>query len=379
MTKARDLADTAGEVGGGDALGTVTGADLDLSTGNFFEMTTEDQTLSFSNAPAAYEFRIKLTGAGTIQSYSLSSASYDNVSFSVAAQDNYPYGLTFSPDGLKMFMLGITSDLIYQYTLTTAFDLTTAGYSGKSFNMATRDTIPTMIVFNADGTKMYSGGASTDRLYQFTLATAYDLSAVTYDNVSFSFASQAGLPRGVTFSNDGTKMFMGADGNSVFQYNLGSPFAINTASYSTTLDISAQDSNPKLVEFNADGTKMFILTDGGIVYQYTLTTAFILSTASYDGVSFSVAAQTGASSNATAAVFSTDGNKMFVMSSGSDAVYQYNTLGINTATITYPASVKFSGATLPTVPSIGEVDTLGFYTVDGGTTFYAYQLGDNHA
>jgi hypothetical protein len=41
MTKARDLADTAGEVSGGDTLGTVTGADLDLSTGNFFEVTTD--------------------------------------------------------------------------------------------------------------------------------------------------------------------------------------------------------------------------------------------------------------------------------------------------------------------------------------------------
>jgi hypothetical protein len=70
---------------------------------------------------------------------------------------------------------------------------------------------------------------------------------------------------------------------------------------------------------------------------------------------------------------------MYVSGPESDAVHQYTTGSFTTATITYPASVKFPGATPPAVPAIGGVDTLGVYTVDGGTTFYAYQLGDNHA
>jgi predicted outer membrane protein len=56
----------AADFGGGDALGTVTGADLDLSTGNFFEVTAANQTLTFSNPPDVHAFSIKVTGAALL-------------------------------------------------------------------------------------------------------------------------------------------------------------------------------------------------------------------------------------------------------------------------------------------------------------------------
>jgi len=56
--------------GGGDTLGTVSGNDLDLSTGTFFVVTAADQTLSFSNPPDVHSFKISVTGgAGTTINY----------------------------------------------------------------------------------------------------------------------------------------------------------------------------------------------------------------------------------------------------------------------------------------------------------------------
>ena len=47
-----------------------------------------------------------------------------------------------------------------------------------------------------------------------------------------------------------------------------------------------------------------------------------------------------------------------------------------TVTVTYPSSVIWSGGTTPTTPANGETDVYTFYTDDGGTTYYGFQVGD---
>jgi hypothetical protein len=44
------------------------------------------------------------------------------------------------------------------------------------------------------------------------------------------------------------------------------------------------------------------------------------------------------------------------------------------ATVTYFSGVDWAGGTAPTLTASG-VDVLGFYTIDGGTTWYAFVLG----
>jgi len=47
-------------------------------------------------------------------------------------------------------------------------------------------------------------------------------------------------------------------------------------------------------------------------------------------------------------------------------------------TVTWPASVKWPGATAPTLTSTnGKVDVFGFVTKDGGTTWYGFVGGQN--
>jgi len=56
-------------------------------------------------------------------------------SFSVAAQDTAPSDVAFSSDGTKMFVLGNDGDAVNEYTLTTAFDVSTASFV-DSFSVA---------------------------------------------------------------------------------------------------------------------------------------------------------------------------------------------------------------------------------------------------
>ena len=65
----------------------------------------------------------------------LANASYDNVSFSVAAKANFPAGLAFSADGATMFITGTGQVLTYpsviEYSLSTAWDITSASYDSR--------------------------------------------------------------------------------------------------------------------------------------------------------------------------------------------------------------------------------------------------------
>jgi len=265
------------------------------------------------------------TAAQITVSYDITNGSYDSVSFSVSTEDSSPSGIAFNTDGTKMYILGNANDSVFQYTLSTAFDLSTASYDSVSFSVATEDTSPRDIAFNTDGTKMYMVGNSNGSVYQYTLSTAFDLSTASYDSVSFSVATEDTDPLGIAFNTDGTKMYiLGNSNDSVFQYTLSTAFDLSTASYdSVSFSVATEDTTPLGIAFNTDGTKMYILGNSNdSVYQYTLSTAFDLSTASYDSVSFSVATE---DTIPQGIAFNIDGTKMYMVGVANDTVYQYTT------------------------------------------------------
>jgi len=253
----------------------------------------------------------------------MNALNYNNVSFSVSGQDSTPLGFAFNSDGSKMYMLGRINDSVHQYTLSTPDDLSTASYDNVSFSVAGQDTQPHDITFNSDGSKMYMVGYSNDSVFQYTLSTPFDLSTASYDNVSFSVAGQDATPYDIAFNNDGSKMYMvGSSNDSVFQYTLSTPFDLSTASYdNVSFSVAGQDAAPLGIAFNTTGSKMYMVGDSNdSVFQYTLSTPFDLSTASYNSVSFSVAGQ---DTQPVSIAFNNDGSKMYMVGDSNDSVFQY--------------------------------------------------------
>ncbi len=168
-------------------------------------------------------------GSANIHQYTLStpfqvnasSVSYDNVSFSVSNQELYPMNLVFNTDGTKMYVNGF-DNTIYEYALTTAFDVSSASFNNASFSGATEATGLYGFRFNQDGTKMYWISNQSDAVYQYSLATAFDVSTTSYDNVSYSILSEDRETLDLVFSNDGTKMYIsGSHSDTVYQYSTG--------------------------------------------------------------------------------------------------------------------------------------------------------------
>ena len=122
-----------------------------------------------------------------------------------------------------MFVVGSVSDTVYQYSLTNGFSMAAGNvtYDNLSFSIASQDTAPQDLTFNSDGTQMFVLGITSDAVYQYSLTNGFSLAAgnVTYDNLSFSVASQATTPKGLAFNSNGTKMFvLGSFSDAVHQY-----------------------------------------------------------------------------------------------------------------------------------------------------------------
>lgn len=364
------------EVGGPTkvTLGTVTNNDIDLATGNYFADTlAANTTYTISNAGGVQSFQLEVTGGDS--TYNIANANYDSVSFSVSSQVSTPRDVKFNGDGTKMYTVGNTSDSVFQYSLSTAFDLSTASYDSVSFSVASQDDSPFGILFNNDGTKLYMVGNTSDSVHQYSLSTAYNLSTASYDSVSFSFASQDATPLGIDFNNDGTKLYMVGNGNdAVYQYSLSTAYDISTLSYdSVSLSVSGQASFPIGLAVNGDGTALYVVGySSDSVYQYSMSSAYDLSTASYDSVSFNFATQ---DDKPTGFTFNNSGTKMYMIGETSDAVYQYSTA--TPATLTWPSSIEWAGGVAPSAPATGETDVFTLSTDDGGTSYVGVKTADN--
>lgn len=284
--------------------------------------------------------------------WDISTASYDSKSFSVNAQEGTPVGLAFKTDGTKFYVVGGVNDTVYQYSMSTAWDVSTASYDSKSFSVATQEGTPNAVFFKTDGTKMYVVGQANDTIYQYSLSTAWDVSTASYDSKSFSVNSQETSPQGLFFKDDGTAAFFVGTGNdTVWKASLSTAWDISTASFVYGTDsfyVASQQTFPTEVQFKTDGTKMYVLgRTNDTVYQYSLSTAWSVDTASYDSKSFSVSTQEGFPNGL---FFKPDGTKMYVIGQGQDTVFQYSlSTAWDVSTASYD-SISFSITTQDAAP-----------------------------
>jgi sugar lactone lactonase YvrE len=282
--------------------------------------------------------------------WDISTASYDSVFFGVGAREGTPQGMFFKDDGTKCFVIGTAEDAIFEISLSTAWDLSTAKFPGAY--IGNEETTVQGLFFKSDGTKAYIIGSTNDRVYQYSLSSAWVANTATYDSVSFSVNTQTNVPVDLFFKSDGTKMYiLGNSGASdvVYQYSLSTAWDVSTASYdSKSFSVNTQESLPSGVFFKSDGTKMYVLgTSNRTVYQYSLSTAWDVSTASYDSVSFVISSQDTAPQSL---FFKDDGTKMYVLGSTNDRVYQYSlSTAWDMSTASY-SSINFNFSAQETTP-----------------------------
>ena len=151
-------------------------------------------------------------------------------SFFVGTQDWHPRGICFNPAGTIMYVATYSSDTIYQYTLSTAWNVTTASYAGKSIDTLTAgaDT-PCGLTFSSDGLHFVitGGWKHTDTVYEFVMSTAWDISTASYTGNSLVLTAQDTVLTGLAFipSTGLTFYVCGQASAKCYQYTVGASSA----------------------------------------------------------------------------------------------------------------------------------------------------------
>ena len=240
-----------------------------------------------------------------------------------------PRGLIFNDDGTKMYFVGGTRDKIYEYHLSTPFDINTAVNSNSHKSTSDVDTQPRSIAFQDNGKRMILAGTQTYKIWQYKLQdggawTPFDVSTASRDGTNGFDPSPEINDWGITWSADGTKMFVtgSADGTKVYQYGFNEGFLVGHYDGNDPVEFDLEfDTTAREIKFNPDGTKMFVIDSGTIpreiamVHEFELSTGFDISTAS------KIISQTGTTSSfsvlneevlARGLAFSNDGTRMFI-------------------------------------------------------------------
>jgi hypothetical protein len=320
--------------------------------------------------------------SGYTSGYDISSLSLNNTldisTVSVTANGGF-----FKPDGTVLYFHDNQADTIIQYPLTTAWDLSTVGNSTGNVAIGTQDTNIRGPAFSTDGTKMYALGYTNDRYYQYTLSTAWDVTSASYSNKSVSFASVDVASSIMHWKSDGTSFFsVGTVSDRVRRWDLTTAWDISTASNVSSLALASVFNIPYGVSLNPDGTKMYIVgrtvNTTHEVRQYSLSTAFDITTATYDNISWDYVSDGGQTGVPEHLFFGNSGTRLYLTKSGAN-ITEWNSGSSVAVYSTYSPALTNSSTGQINSSSWLDINSMtADETKNGGDIFYAVST-DNRA
>jgi len=233
-------------------------------------------------------------------------------------QINYVTGVALSADGTKLYIADDIFSNVLVYVMSTAWDITTASYS---YTFSTGLFLSAFnIEFKPDGTKFYIQYSYT--IYQYNLSVAWDLTTTSYIG-SYNASTQDNSGVGVHFKSDGTMMFlMGTQNDRIYAYLMSTPWALSSMSYSGDQSDLFTSGVALDISFSNDGTKLFIADKGyDTIIQIDLTTAWDITTGVDNGYALDISLQ---SSNVFGIHFSPSEDELYIADSSSRYIYRYS-------------------------------------------------------
>lgn len=364
-------------------------------TGTFVLKLSANDGVYSSNVRVTFDLPI-------VSGWNVTSAAaslYQNSYFYVGNRESLPHGITFKPDGTRMYIVGSAGDDINEYNINTPFNLDTASFIAE-YSITSNATTnnfhnPSSIEFSPDGSNVYLLGSTlvtpqVDTIIQCSLTSPWDLSTLKLppNFAPFSTTTQEDNPTSVTFKSDGTRMYIvGTTGDDINEYSLSNPWNPGSATFIGSRALTGE-STPESHAWSSDGGNVYVV--GGTsdnVRQYSVsvpwTVANLTSTA-IAGISV-----TGQETVPTGLTFKPDGTRMYVIGSTGDDVNEYSLStpwNISTASFvrvsaslasqaTAPQELRFSsdGTILYTVGTVYDVNVYNLSTAwDVSTISFSY-------
>lgn len=167
------------------------------------------------------------------------------VNTEVISGESYIKGIALNPEGTIMYVAGPNKSNIDAYTLSSAWEVNTASWNGSALSVTSQTNYPTGIAFNSTGTKVYVAH-NTYYAYQYDLSTAWDISTASYSGNSLYRNSQQ--YQDISVGKDDTRLYVSAFVNSNFsgtgnhgyflrEYSLPEDGNLSNASLLSTTDL----------------------------------------------------------------------------------------------------------------------------------------------
>lgn len=181
-------------------------------------------------------------------------------------QSNSTYTFKIVDNGSKIYF-GDQLAKVTQVNLATPWDLSSTKTAIRTVDVGERAN---GIFWKSDGTVFFYVDAVNDRVYSKTVSTAWDLSTITSTSQSIELDLPTTLnesaPYDLHLSPDGTKIYIVCPVlDKVAQYNLSTAWDITSFSGGPdkNLNVSAQETSPLGISFSPDGTHMYISGSAG--------------------------------------------------------------------------------------------------------------------
>lgn len=238
-------------------------------------------TSNSSNRYSGYAVigRISYDNSNEYYGLSPSSVSYSTHQSREMVEKSYlgnSKGIQFSPDGTKLFSLLSPYDAVYEYPLSTAWDISTVQGLTSQLTITGELSAAGGFRFNDDGSKIFLVGDDSS-VYQYNLPTAYSLSGASYSSLSYDFVAEVSTNDiyDIEFVNSGFKMFI-ASSLGIHEYNLSAAYDLNNITYSGNVN-----SNIVLtgMRFSSDGKSLYG-GYGNFITSYDLSTAYDITSLS---------------------------------------------------------------------------------------------------
>ena len=261
--------------------------------------------------------------------YDISTSGTVDADIDVVGLEDNGRAMEFGDSGEKLYIIGRTGDNVNTYNLTTGYSLSSVTMTTTTSIALPEDT-PSALLINDDGTKFYIAGKTDDEIKEYTLSIPYDFALSTFTATpddTYIFTTIERTPHGMVFNNDGTKLFVvGASSDTVLEIHLSIAYDIDTGSLENVLSIAMEETAPLGLAFNNDGSTLFVIgNDDDGINQYALSSNFDLSSTVTKSGPFSVdITETNNEQSPRDMVFNTDGSKLFVLGNRRDRVFQFS-------------------------------------------------------
>ncbi len=169
---------------------------------------------------------------------------------------NAAHGVNIHPNGTYLYIWNRIE--LWQFELSTPWDVTTAERVGHNdlSDIATRGHD---IAFTPDGATLYLDDRDDQMVYQFSLETAWDIETTNLE-YELDVSDEEDAVRGTEFSADGTQMFLMDTGRrEVLQYDLDEAWQIESSEFAGSFNVTLQSRNPRGLALRTDGSGMYVV------------------------------------------------------------------------------------------------------------------------